>query len=69
MNSDQKTTEIEISIAHQEKTISDLNQVILDQQKAIEMLALRISQLENKVKVMPVSNIKPISEESPPPHY
>ena len=69
MNSDERITELETYITHQEKTMSDLSHVILDQQKTIEKMELRLSRIEAKVKNISVSDIKDISEESPPPHY
>ena len=60
---------LEEQVSYQDQTISDLNQVILEQQKHIDRLELRLIRLEEKLKELTISNIKDISEESPPPHY
>ncbi len=69
MNIDDRITELEIQLTHQENTIADLNDVILSQQKIIDSLESRFLKIESEVKSGSVSNIKDPSEESPPPHY
>ena len=69
MTPDQRITELEIVFSHQDKIISDLNDVILDQQKTIEQIKLRLSKLEEKIENLSTSGVNDVSEEPPPPHY
>ena len=64
-----RITVLEIKFAHQDDTISKLNDVIYSQQKTIDDLEFRLSKMESIVKSLLPSDIKDISEESPPPHY
>ena len=60
---------LETRQAFQEDTIDALNQVIIQQQKDIEQLQLKVGVLQERVKqtVESVSEIE--VEEPPPPHY
>ena len=58
--------EIETALANQEKFIDDLNEVIIKQGKIIDAL---IQQMKIIKETMPQDFIKPLSEETPPPHY
>ena len=69
MNIEERLTELEIQIAHQENTIEELGKVILAQQDEITIFANRIVQLESIAKGLSPSNVRPGSEDSPPPHY
>lgn len=60
---------LEELLSYQDQTISDLNQVILDQHKTIEKLERRLSIVEEKLKEIRISDVTDLSEESPPPHY
>lgn len=58
--------EIEIALANQERVVEDLNQVIIEQGKHIDKLQKQIKYLVDNVDV---NVVKPLSEETPPPHY
>lgn len=62
-------TDLQIRLTHQESTIEELNQVIIEQQRAIDQLTLTVEQLSERMKAMADSNIAHQSEETPPPHY
>ena len=57
---------IEIALAELQKTVDELNLVVIDQAKKIESLQ-KINRylLDNIEKDV----VKPLSEETPPPHY
>lgn len=57
---------IETALAHHEQLIDDLNEELIRQGKIIDRLVQ-----ENKmlIEALKESNIKPQSEETPPPHY
>ncbi|MBN2039165.1 MAG: SlyX family protein [Spirochaetes bacterium] len=69
MNIEERITKIEMKLAHQENTVSELNDVIYSQQRTIDKLTAQIMKLETALKSMSSSDIKDISEEVPPPHY
>ena len=62
-----RITDLEIRISHQESSIDELTRTLLDQETMIRKLAHDIKQLTEQVK--DVSNIAHESEEVPPPHY
>ena len=62
-------TDLQIRLTHQESTLEELNQVIIDQQRAIDQLTLTVEQLNERMKAMADSNIAHQSDETPPPHY
>lgn len=57
---------IETALAVQEKYFDDLNQVVIEQGKKIEMLIKQNQFLLNSINE---DVVKPITEETPPPHY
>lgn len=63
---EERLMNIEIALANQERITDDLNQVIISQGKMLDVLQkqnqLLLDSLEN-------GDIKPLSEETPPPHY
>lgn len=58
--------DLEVRSAHQEKTISDLNDALASQWRRIELLERIVAQLREEVR-----NAQPQreGEEPPPPHY
>ena len=63
---EERLIDIETAIAIQEKTIDELNQVVIEQGKIIDRLTKQNSYLFELVKN---DTVKPLSEETPPPHY
>ncbi len=57
---------VEMALAHHEQLIDDLNEELIRQGKVIDHLILENKMLTEALKE---SNIKPQSEETPPPHY
>ncbi len=57
--------EIETRLAHQEKTISELNDVVLGQWRRIEALERQISRMNDEMQNMD-SGAVPVDR---PPHY
>ena len=66
MTSDERLTEIEMAIANLQKTVDDLNEVIIRQGKDIDSLIK-----ENKLLAVLIKEdgVKSLNEETPPPHY
>lgn len=64
-----RITSLETLLAYQEKTISEMNEVLTEQVSKIEFLISKVTKLEEALKNGTASPIKDLSEESPPPHY
>ncbi|MBP5698963.1 MAG: SlyX family protein [Alphaproteobacteria bacterium] len=67
-NSEQRFIDIEMAISNLERIVDDLNNVIIAQGKDIAFL-----QKQNRYLIEALRNIqstvKPLEEETPPPHY
>ena len=66
MNIEDQLIDIEMAIANLQRIVDDLNDVVIQQGKTIDLL-----QKENKLLATMINsdNVKPLSEETPPPHY
>lgn len=67
-DTEKRLVDIEMSLANLERTVDDLNEVIIRQEKDIALLQKQnhylIEALKNSQSV-----VKPLEEETPPPHY
>lgn len=63
---EERLINIEIALTTQERIIEDLNQIVIAQGKQLDLL-----QKQNKILLDRLENetVKPLSEETPPPHY
>ena len=62
---EERLNDIEIALTNLEKTVDEINAELIRQAKIIERL-----ERENKaLKETIGGNVKPLSEETPPPHY
>ena len=66
---DERITELEIRLTHMEDTLDVINQTVIDQHQLIDMLQLKITILEKKLKSAAESNVASEKDETPPPHY
>lgn len=66
---EQRIAELEMKIAFQEKSLEELNQILVEQQFALDKIQLQLRYLANKLKDYQPSNIATQAEETPPPHY
>jgi len=57
---------VEIRLAHQDKMIADLNDVITAQWRKIDLLERQLSRLKEELQSMEPQRAMP---EPPPPHY
>jgi SlyX protein len=62
--SDDRITELEIKLMHQERLVETLNEVIIEQRAQMDQLRRRLEGLERKLED---SDEEPTNE--PPPHY
>lgn len=65
-NLEERLIEIETALANQERIVDDLNTVVIEQGKIIDRL---LKQNQYLLSVVEQENVKPLSEETPPPHY
>ncbi len=63
---EQRLIDIEINLANQEKVIDELNSVVIEQGKNIDLLMRQNKML---IEALQEDTVKPLSEETPPPHY
>lgn len=62
-------TNIEIKLSHQENTVEELNQVVCQQQKQIDSLEAICEALIRHVKELSDSAAEQRATIEPPPHY
>jgi SlyX protein len=61
-----RVTDIEITLAHQQKAIDELSEMVIKQGKILDYLQ---KQTEMLLAATEQDVVKPLSEETPPPHY
>ncbi len=63
---DERLMNIEMALANQERVVEDLNQVVIEQGKVIDLLQKQNQYLLSRLDE---ETVKPLNEETPPPHY
>lgn len=63
---EERLINIEMALANQERVIEDLNQVIIEQGRRLDYLQ---KQNQCLLENIGAEAVKPLSEETPPPHY
>ena len=58
--------EIEMMLAHQQKAIDELSEMVIKHGKVIDHLQKQTDMLQTALEG---DIVKPLSEETPPPHY
>ncbi len=58
--------DIETALASQEKMLEELNAVVIEQGRRLELL---MKQNRYLLENLQAGEVKPLSEETPPPHY
>ena len=58
--------EIEMMLAHQQKAIDELSEMVIKHGKVIDHLQKQTNMLQTALEE---DIVKPLSEETPPPHY
>ncbi len=66
---EKRLIELETRISYQDHMITELNDVIAHQQKQLEQLEKRVTQLHVHLKSLTSSGLAHPEEEAPPPHY
>ncbi len=60
--------DLEIRITYQEAALEELNQVVIKQQDQIDLLIEEIRRQKQQLE-QGAEFVRPLSEETPPPHY
>lgn len=66
MTMEERLIDIELALTAQQRMLDELNEVIIFQAKEIEKLKKESALLVTALKE---DTVKPLSEETPPPHY
>ena len=66
MTNDERLIDIETTLANHEKTIEELSNVVFKQGRKIDQL-LKLNKY--LLDLVDKDTVKPLSEETPPPHY
>ena len=64
-----KITDLEIRLTHQEAALEEMNGVLLKQHSLIQKLQDDITMLQRQLRDINASNIADAANEAPPPHY
>jgi SlyX protein len=67
MSIENRLTELEIRIAHQDETIEDLNKTVYEQWQIIERMGKEMDAMKGRLKTMTQSEIDDVPYV--PPHY
>ncbi|MBF0569835.1 MAG: SlyX family protein [Candidatus Omnitrophica bacterium] len=62
-----RITELEKKAAFQEHLLAQLNEIVREQEKKIALLEKQIKAVKDQAR--PEDMVRPLSEETPPPHY
>ncbi len=66
MNLEKRLVDIEVFLANQERILDDLNAEVLRLSRLLSLLDQKIEALKDRSAE---ALVKPLSEETPPPHY
>ena len=66
MDLENRLIDIETALANLEKTVDELNDVIIEQNKELSLLKKSNKYIAGLIEA---EVVKPLSEETPPPHY
>ncbi|GFE58053.1 SlyX family protein [Geobacter sp. AOG1] len=66
---EQRITDLEIHLMHQEDTIQQLNEVVYQQQQQLDRLSAEVELLKQQLQCMAPSTVREPADEEPPPHY
>jgi len=64
-----RITELETTLAYQDDTIIAMEKSLAHHQQAIQSLERKLLLLSDYIKSVRDTAVKPLNEETPPPHY
>lgn len=65
----QRLTQLEIRLSYQDESIEAMESTLASQHQSIQQLNRKLTLLGDYLKSLKDDAIKPLSEETPPPHY
>ena len=65
-NANEKIIEFEMALMHLQKAVDDLSDIVIKQEKRLSYLERQNVLLQSAIET---EVVKPLSEETPPPHY
>ena len=66
---EERITELEIRLTHQDEHIESLSNSIIRQNEEIDTLKLKLEILEKRLKAIGEAQVIDQKDETPPPHY
>jgi SlyX protein len=60
---------LEMRLVHQDEVIEDLNKIVIEQWKQIDLLTLRVTRLGDRLEAIKDGGVADPQQEPPPPHY
>ena len=66
---EERVTELEIQLTHQQRQVEELNEFVFRQQQVIDQMAGELRQIKEQLQMLLRSLVKEPEEEEPPPHY
>lgn len=66
---DERIVDLEIRLAHLEAAIEELTGTVLRQQRALTDTGDQLEYLKTLLSELSPAAVRPLSEETPPPHY
>lgn len=63
-----RLVQLESKLTYQERTIAELNEVVIEQQRLLDALTKRLALMEDALRARLAEQVDP-ADEPPPPHY
>jgi uncharacterized coiled-coil protein SlyX len=64
-----RIVDLEMQLTHQQRQVEELNELVYNQQQAIELLTAELRQIREQLQIVLPSLAKDQEDETPPPHY
>ncbi|MDQ6959280.1 MAG: SlyX family protein [Mariprofundaceae bacterium] len=68
-SAEERIVELETKLSFQEHLIQELNEALTHQQQQLDALQHRLDTMCEQMQTGLSDEIRPVSEEAPPPHY
>jgi SlyX protein len=68
-SAEERIVELETKLSFQEHLIQELNEALTHQQQQLDVLQHKLDTVREQIQAGLSDDIKPVSEEVPPPHY
>jgi len=68
-SAEERIVELETKLSFQEHLIQELNEALTHQQQQLDALQHKLDTMREQIQAGLSDEIRPVSEEVPPPHY